>query len=121
MTINTFMSDEAVLQEIGRSMARRRVELELTQAALAEQAGVAKRTVERIEAGLSTQTANLIRIFRVSGAYRGPGRPDPGNRTAAARLAQAQRQTAATSLCEKKPRNRTASPGPGVKIHEHGG
>ena len=67
MTINTFMSDEAVLQEIGRSLARRRVELELTQAALAEQAGIAKRTVERIETGLSTQTANLIRIFRVLG------------------------------------------------------
>jgi transcriptional regulator with XRE-family HTH domain len=71
MTIDTFMSNEAVLQEIGRSMARRRVELELTQAALAEQAGVAKRTVERIEAGLSIQTANLIRIFRVLGLIEG--------------------------------------------------
>ncbi len=71
MSIDTFMSDEAVLQEIGRRMARRRVELELTQAALAEQAGVAKRTVERIEAGLSTQTANLIRIFRVLGLIEG--------------------------------------------------
>ncbi len=71
MSINTFMSDEAVLQKIGRRMARRRVELELTQAALAEQAGVAKRTVERIEAGLSTQTANLIRIFRVLGLIEG--------------------------------------------------
>jgi transcriptional regulator with XRE-family HTH domain len=71
MTIKTLMSDEAVLQEIGRSMARRRVELALTQAALAEQAGVAKRTVERIEAGLSTQTANLIRIFRVLGLIEG--------------------------------------------------
>ena len=71
MSIHTFMSDAAVLQEIGRRMARRRVELELTQAALAEQAGVAKRTVERIEAGLSTQTANLIRIFRVLGLIEG--------------------------------------------------
>jgi transcriptional regulator with XRE-family HTH domain len=71
MSINTLMSDETVLQEIGRRLARRRVELELTQAALAEQAGVAKRTVERIEAGLSTQTANLIRIFRVLGLIEG--------------------------------------------------
>jgi len=71
MIIDTFISNEAVLQEIGRRMARRRVELELTQAALAEQAGVAKRTVERIEAGLSTQTANLIRIFRVLGLIEG--------------------------------------------------
>ena len=71
MTINTLMSDQAVLQEIGRRLALRRVQLELTQAALAEQAGIAKRTVERIEAGHSTQTANLIRIFRVLGLIAG--------------------------------------------------
>ena len=71
MTIDTLMSDQAVLQEIGRRLALRRVQLELTQAALAEQAGIAKRTVERIEAGQSTQTANLIRIFRVLGLIDG--------------------------------------------------
>ena len=65
MVIETLMSDEAVLNEIGQRLARRRVELEFTQADLAEQAGVAKRTVERIEAGKSTQTSTLIRILRV--------------------------------------------------------
>mgnify|MGYP000461714881 CR=1 FL=1 len=37
----------------------------LTQADLAHEAGVSKRTVERIEAGASAQMASLIRIFRV--------------------------------------------------------
>ena len=39
----------------------------MTQAALAEQAGVSKRTVERVEAGATTQTSTLIRILRVLG------------------------------------------------------
>ena len=71
MTIDALMSDAAVLQEIGHRLARRRVALELTQADLAAQAGVAKRTLERVEAGESTQTANLIRIFRVLGLLDG--------------------------------------------------
>lgn len=67
MIIDALMSDDAVLQAIGKRLARRRLELELTQAQLAEQAGVGKRTVERIEAGESAQTATLIRIFRILG------------------------------------------------------
>lgn len=59
--------DDAVLQVIGKRLALRRLELELSQAQLAEQAGVAKRSVERIEAGVSTQTSTLIRVFRVLG------------------------------------------------------
>ena len=37
----------------------------LRKSMLAEQAGVSKRTVERIEAGATAQTATLIRILRV--------------------------------------------------------
>jgi transcriptional regulator with XRE-family HTH domain len=64
MSIEIWMSDQAVLKEVGVRLGRRRVELELTQAELAQEAGVAKRTVERVEAGASTQTATLIRILR---------------------------------------------------------
>ena len=39
------MTDDAVLEEFGRRLARRRLNLQLTQAKLAEQAGVSKRTV----------------------------------------------------------------------------
>lgn len=65
MKISNLLTDEAVLAEIGERVTRRRIELQLTQANLAEQAGIAKRTVERIEAGGSTQTASMIRVFRV--------------------------------------------------------
>jgi len=65
MKISGLLADEAILSELGGRIARHRLELQLTQASLAEQAGVAKRTVERIEAGASAQMSSLIRIFRV--------------------------------------------------------
>lgn len=65
MKIKSLLTDEAVLAEIGERITRRRIELQLTQANLAEQAGIAKRTIERIEAGDSTQTVSMIRVFRV--------------------------------------------------------
>ena len=63
--METTASDRAILAKIGGRLGRRRVELDLTQADLAREAGLSKRTVERVEAGESTQTANLIRILRV--------------------------------------------------------
>jgi transcriptional regulator with XRE-family HTH domain len=65
MSAEPHMSDKAILADLGHRLGRRRVELELTQADLAGEAGVSKRTVERVEAGESIQTANLIRILRV--------------------------------------------------------
>jgi len=64
MKISTLLTDEAILAEIGSRIARRRLELQLTQSDLAEQAGIGKRTLERIEAGGSAQLSNLIRILR---------------------------------------------------------
>ena len=65
MPIDKTMSDEAILAELGARLARRRIDLQLTQADLAREAGISKRTVERIEAGGSAQMASMIRIFRV--------------------------------------------------------
>lgn len=64
MDIQILRSDDAILAEIGRRIARRRVELDLTQAELAEQAGISKRTVERLENGASIQMSTMIRVFR---------------------------------------------------------
>jgi len=64
-------ADDAVLEELGRRLERRRLDLRLTQANLAEQAGVSKRTVERIEAGAVAQTLSLIRILRVLDLLQG--------------------------------------------------
>lgn len=65
MKISDLVSDEAVLAEIGQRILQRRLEMQMTQAVLAEQAGVAKRTVERIEAGSSAQMSSMIRLLRV--------------------------------------------------------
>jgi len=52
--------------ELGARMARIRLEMNLTQAQLALQAGVSKRTVERLESGeVATQISGFIRVCRV--------------------------------------------------------
>lgn len=65
MRIQGQLIDEHVLSEIGARMARHRLDLQLSQAHLAEQAGLSKRTIERIEAGQSTQFLSLVRVLRV--------------------------------------------------------
>lgn len=82
MKISNLLADEAILAEIGQRIARRRLDLQLTQAAVAEQAGVAKRTLERLEAGQSTQVSNLIRILRALEGLSGLDRmfPETGPR-----------------------------------------
>ncbi len=65
MKISELLTDEAVLAELGERIARVRVELQLTQAEAAAQAGVSKRTLERIESGNSGQMSSFIRIMRV--------------------------------------------------------
>lgn len=65
MKIVNTLTDEAVLIEIGERIAKHRLEAHLTQAVLAREAGVAKRTLERVEAGATAQLSTIIRIFRV--------------------------------------------------------
>lgn len=64
MKIESNLTDTAILVELGRRISQHRLDLKLTQAHVAEQAGVSKRTVERIEAGQSAQLTSLIRILR---------------------------------------------------------
>jgi transcriptional regulator with XRE-family HTH domain len=65
MKIASEHTDMAVLQEIGDRLERRRIDAGLTQARLAEEAGISKRTVERIEAGHSADFVMLLRVLRV--------------------------------------------------------
>lgn len=64
MKFESLLSDEAVLAEMGQRLAAARLERRLTQAQLAEAAGVSKRTVERLEDGASAQLTNLVRCLR---------------------------------------------------------
>jgi len=58
------ISNERVLQEIGMRIARHRLNMNQTQAALAREAGVSLPTIQRIEKGHSTQLTNLLRVLR---------------------------------------------------------
>ncbi len=65
MNIQSTSSDTAVLKELGQRIAAARINHQYSQAALAEQAGIGKRTLERMEAGNSAQLLSLIRVMRV--------------------------------------------------------
>ena len=67
MKITSDITDDAVLSALGERLARRRLDRGLTQAELAAQAGVSKRTVERIESGASAQLVSIIRVLRTLG------------------------------------------------------
>ena len=68
MPLPDFGTDEALLQEIGARIERVRLQRNLTQAALATEAGVSKRTIERLEAGeTATRLAGFLRVCRVLG------------------------------------------------------
>ena len=58
------ISDTTALEELGRRIARYRLNRNQTQEALAAEAGVSLPTIQRIEHGRSSQTANLVRVLR---------------------------------------------------------
>lgn len=71
-----------ILEGLGQRMARKRLERNLTQDDLAKEAGVSRATVRRLEAGRSTQLANLIRILGALGLAQNFGSlvPETGMR-----------------------------------------
>jgi transcriptional regulator with XRE-family HTH domain len=65
MKITGRLSDEAILRELGSRLAGARLARNLTQAALADEAGVSKRTVERLESGeVAARLSGLVRVCR---------------------------------------------------------
>lgn len=64
MNMNDLPSDANVLDALGERISRQRLHRNMTQAELAKASGVSKRTIERLEAGESTQLSNFIRILR---------------------------------------------------------
>ena len=64
MTLYDNQTDTSILADIGKRLSRQRLDMNLTQAELAHQAGVSKSTLERIESGKSIQLTNFIRVLR---------------------------------------------------------
>ncbi len=67
MKIEAQNSDETVLRELGSRLARTRLERNMTQEELANDAGIGKSTLERIEGGREVRVSSLIRALRALG------------------------------------------------------
>ncbi len=67
MRIEKYLTDEAVLSELGARLQRTRLERNLTQRELAGEAGVERKVLQRIEAGESVTLGGFIRVLRALG------------------------------------------------------
>ena len=71
MRFDELLTDAAVLGELGERLKRHRVGRNLTQAELAEQAGVGRSTVQRVEEGQSVQMTSFVKLLRALGLLGG--------------------------------------------------
>lgn len=67
MRIAAQQTDEVVLAEIGERLRRTRLERNLSQVELADEAGVERKAVQRIEAGESVRLVSFVRVLRALG------------------------------------------------------
>lgn len=58
------LADEAVLTQLGARIARHRLQKNMTQKVLAQEAGLSLLTIKNLEKGASVQLTNLIRVLR---------------------------------------------------------
>jgi transcriptional regulator with XRE-family HTH domain len=77
MQIDPRLTDAAVLEELGHRLKRTRLQRNLTQLRLAEEAGVSLATVRNLEDGKPSQLVTLIRVLRVLGLLGGLERAVP--------------------------------------------
>jgi transcriptional regulator with XRE-family HTH domain len=79
MAIDSTLTDEAVLEELGARLRRTRLHQNRGQAKLAEEAGVSEATIRNLEAGRPSQVVTLVRVLRVLGLLDDFGRalPEP--------------------------------------------
>ena len=71
MVITNLASDAQVLTELGRRLGESRIDVPLTQAELAQRAGVSLRTVVNLESGKDVRTSSLLRVLRALGLLAG--------------------------------------------------
>lgn len=77
MQIDSQLTDTAVVEELGARLKRTRLQRNLTQRRLAEEAGISLATVRNLEDGKPSQLVTLIRVLRVLGMVGGLERAVP--------------------------------------------
>jgi transcriptional regulator with XRE-family HTH domain len=79
MQITGDLTDAAVLGELGKRLARTRLDLDLTQQGLADEAGISRDTVLRLEDGQSVTLTAFLRVLRALRLLEGVDRlvPEP--------------------------------------------
>lgn len=77
MQIDPLLADTTVVEELGRRLRQVRLEQNLTQQGLAEEAGVSVATIRNLEDGKQTQLVTLIRVLRTLGLLTGLDRLVP--------------------------------------------
>ncbi len=71
MRIDPQLTDTAVLEELGARLRQVRLNRNLTQGRLAEEAGVSPPTINKLEHGKPVQLTTLVRAMRVLGLLDG--------------------------------------------------
>ncbi len=79
MRIEPENTDETVLRELGKRLARTRLERNISQEELAVEAGVGKSAVERLETGREVKLTSFVRVLRALGLLEALDRlvPEP--------------------------------------------
>jgi transcriptional regulator with XRE-family HTH domain len=67
MQLSDLLTDDAVLAELGRRLERHRLQRNWTQAELANEAGIGRATLQRLERGQSVQSVSLVKVLRTLG------------------------------------------------------
>lgn len=67
MQIDSMLTDSAVLTELGSRLSRRRLDRNMSQLQLADEAGVGRSAVQSIERGEPVAVTSFIRVLRALG------------------------------------------------------
>ena len=107
MKFGNQLTDEATLHELGQRVARLRLDRDLTQQQLADEAGVSRHTLLRLEDGQSVTVTALLRVRRALRLLEGLEAlaPEPlPSPLAELRRQTAQRRRASGATEEQRPR-----------------